>query len=357
MNRKPLYLNILAGLLCIALAVFVTIVCVDQWKDFFEHRELLARNPSLSTLRFLMIVMCVLQSVNALLLLIAAIYLLMDRLPQAGVMLILFGSSYILEALICEVSYYIVYEDSYLEGLKEYRYIASVLSVLVFYSASIATGVCLRVFDRTGRAGRWLNGTIVTSGALILMLTVLDSSRARFGASLGFQKLTTAYIIVYVCAQITIGVYVFMLSKQPSTGARPAMYGVPAANANSYAPFNRDLQNGMVRYGVPQQTYGQPGQSFGQMHQGYGQPGMSAGAMQQAYGQPQQAYSQPQQTYGQPQQAYSQPQQTYDQPQQADSQPQQIDDMAQQMFDQIQQGYDQPAQSADPVQPENDPSI
>jgi len=189
------------------------------------------------------------------------------KIRQAGLMLMSMGGMLVAEFALLMI--YILAQSGRYASLifKDWRSDMAMFAGIVIYCAYISLGSKLKKFEESGNASGWYNATIVyVVGFILILIPVLATkglSFKDFSNLLGGGTANIAVLIISVCALFFSGFYIYMLSKKPYGGVRVPVQGVPAAGANGYAPFNRDLPNGMVNY---------PGQAQqGGYQQGYGQ--------------------------------------------------------------------------------------
>ena len=400
-NSKQNGINFVAAALWLTIAVFKIIAVIDGWKLVAEIMRYGRYYGGFD--KFVVIAAAVLESIVIVFLLLSVVFLCMTHLRKAGIMLILTGVGMVAEFTLLMIQVMVSGGDSARSAFGDWRFYLILVGGAFIYSSCLTTGLKLKKYDATGTSSGWLAGTIAYCSGFVLVVIALLAAGASFsqiGSLLG-NGTSIAVLIIFVFAHFFTGFYYFMLARKPYQGQVPGMYGVPAPNNNSYAPFNRDLVNGAVQYngqpGYAQQQagYREPQQqaayaqqaAFAQQQAGYAerqaayeQQQVSYATQQADYGQPQQqagytqpqqqaGYTQPQQQtdygqqqagygqqqpgyeqyqgygqqpgYGQPQQGYGQYQQGYGQYQQGYGQPQQGYDQYQQGYGQPQQGYDQ----------------
>ena len=354
-NSRQNGINFVAAALWLTIAVFKIIAVIDGWKLVAEIMKYGRYYGGFD--KFVVIAAAVLDSIVIVFLLLSVVFLCMTHLRKAGIMLILTGVCMVAEFTLLMIQVMVSGGDSARSAFGDWRFYLILVGGAFIYSSCLTTGLKLKKYDATGTSSGWLAGTIAYCSGFVLVVIALLAAGASFsqiGSLLG-NGTSIAVLIIFVFAHFFTGFYYFMLARKPYQGRVPGMYGVPAPNNNSYAPFNRDLVNGAVQYngqpGYAQQQAGYAQQAaFAQQQAGYGQ------AQQQGYGQYQQGYDQYQQGYGQYQQGYGQYQQGYGQYQQGYGQPQQGYDQYQQGYGQYQQGYGQPQQGYDQYQQQSQQS-
>ncbi len=294
MNPKQNGINLLAGLLWLAMGVFRIISVVDSWKVCIETMKSRYADGFSKTV---IVTETVLETAVAALLLGIAAMFAVTKIRQAGLMLMSMGGMLVAEFALLMI--YILAQSGRYASLifKDWRSDMAMFAGIVIYCAYISLGSKLKKYEESGNASGWYNATIVyVVGFILILIPVLATkglSFKDFSNLLGGGTANIAVLIISVCALFFSGFYIYMLSKKPYGGVRVPVQGVPAAGANGYAPFNRDLPNGVVNYpgqGGYQNAYGQQGY---QGQNGYGQQGYQN---PQAYGQ--QGY-QNQNAYGQ----------------------------------------------------------
>ena len=322
-NSKQNGINFVAAALWLTIAVFKIIAVIDGWKLVAEIMRYGRYYGGFD--KFVVIAAAVLESIVIVFLLLSVVFLCMTHLRKAGIMLILTGVCMVAEFTLLMIQVMVSGGDSARSAFGDWRFYLILVGGAFIYSSCLTTGLKLKKYDATGTSSGWLAGTIAYCSGFVLVVIALLAAGASFsqiGSLLG-NGTSIAVLIIFVFAHFFTGFYYFMLARKPYQGQVPGMYGVPAPNNNSYAPFNRDLVNGAVQYnGQPgyaqqQAAYAQQA-AFAQQQAGYTQPQQQAGYGQQqpgydqyqGYGQ-QQDYGQPQQGYGQYQQGYGQYQQGY----------------------------------------------
>ena len=393
-NSKQNGINFVAAALWLTIAVFKIIAVIDGWKLVAEIMKYGRYYGGFD--KFVVIAAAVLESIVIVFLLLSVVFLCMTHLRKAGIMLILTGVGMVAEFTLLMIQVMVSGGDSARSAFGDWRFYLILVGGAFIYSSCLTTGLKLKKYDATGTSSGWLAGTIAYCSGFVLVVIALLAAGASFsqiGSLLG-NGTSIAVLIIFVFAHFFTGFYYFMLARKPYQGQVPGMYGVPAPNNNSYAPFNRDLVNGAVQYnGQPgyaqqqagyaqQAAFAQRQEAYAQRQAAYEQQQVAYATQQADYGQPQQqagytqpqpqaGYTQPQQQtdygqqqagygqqpgydqyqgYGQPQQGYGQYQQGYGQYQQGYGQPQQGYDQYQQGYGQYQQGYGQPQQGYDQSQ-------
>jgi len=304
MNPKQNGINLLAGLLWLAMGVFRIISVVDSWKVCIETMKSRYADGFSKTV---IVTETVLETAVAALLLGIAAMFAVTKIRQAGLMLMSMGGMLVAEFALLMI--YILAQSGRYASLifKDWRSDMAMFAGIVIYTAYISLGSRLKKYEESGNASSWYSATVIyVVGFILLLIPVLATkglSFKDFSNLLGGGTANIAVLIISVCALFFSGFYIYMLSKKPYGGVRVPVQGVPAAGANGYAPFNRDLPNGMVNYpgqtqqGGYQQGYGQgyPNAYAGQggYQQGYQDPNAYAqqGGYQQGYQDPN-AYAQ-----------------------------------------------------------------
>ncbi len=291
MNQKQNGINIVAGLFWLVLGGIRVFSVVDDWKfmgQIFKHSSYYGGFE-----KFLVISICIIETVMAIAFIIAGIVLFMTRISAAGNAIITLGTCLILEFVIMLVSLFRSYSGHINYLFKDWRLILVYLGSIIFLTAFLACGIFVKRYDRTGRSKGWMTGSVMyIMGILLIIIAIAGRSGGLDAISIlvGEGGLGITTLIMNFFALFFTGLYIYMLEKKSYQGIVPSMQGVPAAGANAYAPFNRDLPNGMVQYpgqGYNQQGYNQQGYNQqGYNQQGYNQQGYNQqGYNQQGYNQ------------------------------------------------------------------------
>ena len=304
MNPKQNGINIAAALLWLTLAVLRIIALVDNWKLTIEITK---SNYYGGGDKAVYLSAAILETVAALGLIGAAIFLFMANGENYSKCIMAAGVSMILE--VATVIIYYIVKLKTASTLGDWKFDMIIVGGIVSYAAFISSAQQAKKYERTNDARGWFVPAVVyLIGLAFCMVAVIATKQinAIFYLS-GSKGVVITVLVVEVLALFCTGLYFFMLSKRSYSGVVPAMRGVPAPGANSYAPFNRDLVNGQVQY-QGQQPYRQPFQPAGYANAQYRQPYQpGADRQQQAY---QQGGYQNQQAYQQGgyqnQQAYQQ---------------------------------------------------
>ena len=300
MNSKQNGINILAGILWIVMGVLRIISAIDSWKISVDTLKLKYIDGFSKTV---VLTETVIETLVAALLLGIGLMYFVVKLRQAGMMLISMGSLLMAEFAILVISI-LSQSGRYASAIfKDWRSDMAMFAAIVIYSAYISLGSRLKKYEESGKTDGWYAPPLIYGiGFILILILVLSLKNVKFESFsnvLGNGTANIAVLIINICALFFGSLYIFMASRKPYSGVRVPVQGVPAAGANGYAPFNRDLPNGVVNYpgqGGYQNAYGQQGY---QGQNGYGQQGYQD---PNAYGQ--QGY-QDQNAYGQ--QGYQDP--------------------------------------------------
>ena len=320
-NSKQNGFNILAGLFWAALAVFEVIAAADSWKAI---RTALKSKYYGGGDKFVLIASVVLETVVVLAIIGTAIFHFIANVRSAGISLMVTGICFLTELTMLIIYIFASAGRYWYLFLREWKFLVVLFGAVLVYLAYLVCGKVMKKYDESGEEKGWGTPTALYVAGYLLMIIVMVASKATSltdisqlvgNGSSGYVILSLSLLSLFFS-----GLYIHKLAGASYQGVRPPMRGTPSPMANSYAPFNRDLQNGKVEYQGynPYQQYSRE-QGYGQSQQGYGQQGYGqqgyGGQSQQGYGQQgygQQGYGQQgygQQGYGQQgygQQGYNQ---------------------------------------------------
>ena len=280
MNPKQNGINIAAALLWLTLAVLRIIALVDNWKYTVK---IIKSDFAGGGDKAVYLSAAILETVAVLGLIGAVVFLFMANGENYSKCIMAAGVSMILEVATVIIYYIVNFKTA--STLGDWKFDMIIVGGIVSYAAFISSAQQAKKYERTNDARGWFVPVVVyLIGLAFCMAAVIAAKQinAIFYLS-GSKGVVITVLVVEVLALFCTGLYFFMLSKRSYSGVVPAMRGVPAPGANSYAPFNRDLVNGQVQY-QGQQPYRQPFQPAGYANAQYRQPYQpGADRQQQAY--------------------------------------------------------------------------
>ena len=302
-NTKQTPLSFAAAVMFLGIAIFRIMSLVTSFKTIQELNSY--GSTYLGKVMWVLWACLILDLIVAVGVIAAVVFLCMGDMDRYGLAAIVIGGGIAVE--------YILLLIETLSGLGSYsaqyffnwRVILSYSAMGCFAACFIHSGVLARKVEQGEPLGKkWVTSPMLLVLGIVCIMIAVSGSGVTISEMLSSGdeswKTITAIVLEFL-ALLFVGLHMnYRKNMEIVYGNRqkPTVYGVPAYNANPYAPFNNPVQgsvpypNQQQGYGAQQGGYGGYGAAGQQNYGGYAGYG-AAGQQQDPYADPYQGYFQP----------------------------------------------------------------
>ena len=249
-NTKQTGMNFAAAFLFAVILVFRAIALVNVYKNIRYASAI----PGKTALLFW--VCLIVDTLIVLAILGAIVFLCMGDMTRYGWMAIVVGAGMAVEYGLFVILLLSSAGRYSFQVVFDWRVILIFSGIGLQCATYIHSGLTSKRYEEGNQLGnKWLTAPVMYILSLVLMLIPVLAVKADLSEYLSISGSgrqssgqTITLLAIYFLAFLTVGLHLNIRAKKEGiygNGQRPAVRGVPAYNANPYAPFNNPVQGGV----------------------------------------------------------------------------------------------------------------